>query len=110
MSFSDFRGIWWVKDEPKPRGEEPGHRVVIGGNPDHVTVLCVDDGAEDHGYYNATYKLNPERIEVHNKSGNVYAIMLTRAITCTLLNSDYSGPGSWTAEDNAGGMGGNEAR
>lgn len=106
MSFTDFRGIWWVKDEPKPIGEGEGHRVVIGGNADHVTVLCVDSGAEDHGFYNAAYKLDPERIEVFNQSGNKYAITLSRTITCTPLSSDHAGPGSWTAEDTAGGMGG----
>jgi hypothetical protein len=113
MSFCDFKGIWWVHEDPeragKYGGEEPGHRVAIGGIPDNVTILCIDDCSEKHAYYDPQYMLKPERIEVKDQSDALHWILLTKGhpsvIACGLppSNSGGAGPGSWTAEDNPGG-------
>ena len=111
MSFCDFKGIWWVKGDPehagKHGGETPGHRVAIGGTPDQVTILCIDDSSEEHTYDNPQYMLRPERIEVYAKGETLYWIVLTRGhpsvISCGAPDSNSGGPGSWTAEDNPGG-------
>ena len=111
MSFCDFKGIWWVHGDPKRAeeyGERPGHRIAIGGIPDKVTILCVDDHSEEHAFRDPEYKLTPERIEVYAKGETLYWIELTKGhpsvISCKPSNSNSGGPGSWTAEDNPGGL------
>jgi hypothetical protein len=112
MSFSDFKGIWWVHENAERTGnyarEEPGgHRIAIGGIPDKVTILCIDDGSQEHAYYEPEYKLTPERIEVKDQRGIQYWIRLTKGhpsvIACGPPDPYGNGPGSWTAEDNPGG-------
>jgi len=110
MSFCDFKGIWWVHGDPKRAeeyGEKPGHRIAIGGIPDKVTILCVDDHSEEHRYSRPEYKLNPERIEVKDWKDLLYVITLVKGhpsvISCGASDSNSGGPGSWTAEDNPGG-------
>jgi hypothetical protein len=109
--FADFKGVWWVKDNPSPVGEAPGHRVVIGGVPSRVTILCID--SQQHPFNIGTYEPLPEglgRIRFQGDSSD-YEISLTppaqgegSEITCRPI-SDSNGPGSWTAEDNPSGDG-----
>jgi hypothetical protein len=111
MSFSDFKGIWWVQGDSKRtedyEGEVPGHRLAIGGIPDKVTILCINDGTEKHAYYDPEYKLKPERIEVKDQGGASHTLLLIKGnpsvLACHPSNGSGAGPGSWTAEDNPGG-------
>ncbi len=107
MSFSNFKGIWQVKDDPAPTGEESGHRIAIGGRPHAVKIVCIDaEGVHEFG--EGKY-LDSNQISVSDASGLSYLISLTRGephdvITCkpSLEAKGGGNPGSWTADDNIG--------
>jgi len=99
MSFRDFKGIWWVGTAAD--GEELGHRVAIGGRPDQVTIICIDKEIA-HAFGKARYNPELDRIEVEREDSK-YMITMKKEITCRPLAPRGTGPGSWTAEDTAGG-------
>jgi hypothetical protein len=98
MSFRQFRGIWWVRTASD--GEEEGHRVAIGGRPGNVTIICIDEEVP-HAFGKAQYNAELDQIEV-DRNGSPYVI--TMGITCRPVSQVPNGPGSWTAEDTAGGQ------
>jgi hypothetical protein len=109
MSFCDFKGIWWVRDTQGMSGEKPDHRVAIGGRPAAVTLICIND-EYGHKFEAAKYESTPdsEWIEIQDRQGKpIHRIdfqddQRTKILCSRIINS--GGPGSWTAEDNPGGV------
>jgi len=117
MSFSEFKGIWTVNWAIG--GEKVPHRVAIGGNPDAVMILCIDDegGHPFPDPIQCKYNPDPERIEIQN-GDTTYLISLARGVTVNRITCAVKPPntepippygaGSWTADDNVGGAGGGD--
>ena len=112
--FQDFKGIWWVRKDKPYNGEDPEHKIAIGGVPPAaVTVICIDDYTpgkhpfppEGSCSYEEATKDTPNRIRVPGDTGNFYITLNEDAneITCGPMSSDGTGPGSLTATDNPGG-------
>ncbi|HEV7505683.1 MAG TPA: hypothetical protein VGS07_12280 [Thermoanaerobaculia bacterium] len=113
MSFKEFTKKWKVC-QPGASGEKKDHIIKIGGTSDNVTVLCADD--DKHVYQAGAYVEGDPRDPddpgyIERKAIPAYKITLDRVnkqITCDPSPVlDYGGAaGSWTANDNSGGIGG----
>ena len=107
--FQDFKGIWWVRKDKPYNGEDPEHKIAIGGvSPAAVTVICIDDYTPGKHPFPPTcfYEEADNRIRVPGgDAGDLYiTITLDKAaneITCGLCE-DSTGPDSWTATYNHG--------
>lgn len=102
MSFNDFKGIWVVREAFG--GEDPGDRIAIGGRPNRVWILCVDQPSR-HLFNRGRYEEAGNRIVVPVDTQN-FEITLKpgepNEISCRPVLGPPQGPGSWTADDNSG--------
>ena len=106
MNFADYKGIWKVTTVDSGVNETVNHWIVIGGVSAAVKVLCLHD---THNHTFPPFSYDGEKLVSPDSSSTITLKPSTNEASNRIIWQGPLLPGSWTAEDNPGGLGGRKA-
>jgi len=110
MTFADYKGIWEITSVDEKVAETVGHWIVIGGIPSAVKILCLDGVHKGHAFAAYSYNESNECLVSSDSLSRITLELSTNGSSNKIIWQGPLLPGSWTAEDNPGGRGGDKTK